>query len=367
MQESAPVKASSRRFSTGQLMVAGLLLLMVAFLVIGTLNDAATPAPDVSFGVQSQSFLVLAFLAFFGGLLSFISPCTLPILPAYFAFAFQSGRRQIATNTLAFLFGLATMFSLLGAGASAIGRLLNQNQQLLLLLGGGAVVVFGVISLLGGGFSGFSAEGAEQRSRSLGGSFLFGITFAIGWSSCVGPILGAVLTLAATTGSVLRGIMLLFIYAIGLGLPLLIVSTLFGRASRQSLFWRLLRGKGWTVNVTALVVGTVWALAIWRILVAAVQFAFFDPIRGPEFTPLYEVGLLAISLAGGVLWALTRAEGRRMTLNLHSTQLVSGVLFVGLGLLLLGGRLASFNSLIPVDLALWFAGFEEAIITRLSG
>ena len=367
MQETASSQAKARRVSTGQLMVGGLVLLIIAFLVIGTINDAATPDPEISFGVQSQSFLVLAFLALFGGLLSFVSPCTLPILPAYFAFAFQSGRRQIATNTLAFLLGLASMFSLLGAGASAVGRLLNQNQQLLLLLGGSAVVVFGVISLLGGGFSGFSGEQAEQRSRSLGGSFLFGITFAIGWSSCVGPILGAVLTLAATTGSVLRGIMLLFIYAIGLGLPLLIVSTLFGRASRQSLLWRAMRGKGWTVNVTALIVGAVWALAVWRILVAAVQFAFFDPLSGPEFTAFHEYGLLAIALAGGVLWALTRVEGRRMTLNLHSTQLISGVLFVGMGLLLLSGRLASFNSLIPVDLALWFADFEEAIIGGLSG
>jgi cytochrome c-type biogenesis protein len=355
----------SRRFSTGQMMVGGLLILVAAFLIIGSLNDGGSP--ETSFGIQQQSFLVLAMLSFTGGLLSFASPCTLPILPAYFAFAFQSGRRQIATNTLAFLLGLATMFSLLGAGASAIGRLLNNNVQLLMLVGGSAIILFGVVSFLGGGFQGFQTDDGQERSTTLGGSFLFGITFAVGWSSCVGPILGAVLTLAATTGAVSRGIMLLFIYALGLGLPLLVVSTLFGRASRKSLFWRILRGKGWEVNVHSLVIGVIWALAIWRILVATAQFAFFDPLSGNEFTAFHEFGLLAITLAGGALWAFTSDEGRRQTLQLHSTQMISGVLFIALGLLLISGQLATFNQLIPVDLALWFADFEELLVNAFSG
>ena len=368
MQKSvseSPIEKS--KWTTGRTLAIGLAILIVAFLIIGTINDASAPEPEFSFGIQSQSFFLLALLAFGGGLLSFLSPCTLPILPAYFAFAFQSGRKTIAANTMMFLLGLATMFSLLGAGASAIGRVLQQSQQVILLVGGAGVLIFGVVSLLGGGFGGMQAASHVERDTSLGGSFIFGLTFAVGWSSCVGPILGAVLTLAATTGSVLRGVLLLFIYAIGLGLPLLVVSTLFGRASRQSLFWRVLRGKGWSVKVPTIVVGLVWALAIWRILVEVAQYAFFDPFTGPQWTSFHEYGLLAVVLAGAALWAFTNPGGKITNLELHSTSLVSGILFVLLGLLMLGGQLATFNSIVPPDLALWFADFEEAVFRRFSG
>ena len=247
-----------RTLSVGRILVLGTMALVLIFLIVGTLNQSIAPEPTFAFGLQTQPFLVLAILSFGGGLLSFLSPCTLPILPAYFAFAFQSGRRQIALNTFAFMLGLATMFSLLGAGASAVGSLLRNSQGLIMLIGGALILVFGVMSLMGSGFTGMKTEESDiARRTTLGGSYIFGLTFAVGWSSCVGPILGTVLTMAATTSSVLRGGMLLFIYALGLGLPLLVVSTLFGRASRQSLFWRVLRGKGWEVSTHVAAIGLV--------------------------------------------------------------------------------------------------------------
>lgn len=359
MLESTPL----RSLSTNQRIALGLVAVVALFVVLGSLIEPSTPQTAFLGGLQAQSFLVLAILSFAGGLLSFASPCTLPILPAYFAFAFQSGRKQIAANTMAFMLGLGAMFSLLGAGASAIGRVLNQSSDLLLLVGGSVVVVFGVMSLLGRGFTGFLDQESE-RSHSLGGSFAFGLTFAVGWTSCTGPILGAVLTLAATTGSVSRGIMLLFIYTLGLGLPLLLVSTLFGRASRKSLFWRVLRGKGWTVEVPKLALGLLWSLAIWRILVAVGNFALsdFHALSARPLSPFQEYGLLAVTVIGAVLWVVTGGEDRRTTLHLHSTQLLSGVLFILLGLLMISGVLTYFNSLIPPDLAIWFADIEEALI-----
>lgn len=356
--------SSTRSQSVGRMILIGLGILLIGFLVIGTFNQSAGPEQP-GFGIQNQPFMILAFLAFVGGLLSFLSPCTLPILPAYFAFAFQSGRKQIAVNTIVFMVGLASMFSLLGASASILGRLLLQNQQLLLLFGGSLVLIFGVMSLLGNGFTGMS-QSTEKAvdNRSIWGSFIFGATFAVGWSSCVGPILGAVLTLAASTASVGSGAMLLFIYAIGLGLPLIIVSTFFGRASRDSLLWRAMRGKGWDVNVHMVLVGLIWALAVWRILVAAAEYAFqnFEFFAGQPFTPVHEIGLLLIALAGGMLWVFTTPGDHRTTLHLHSTQAISGVLFIMLGLLLLSSRLATFNTLIPPDLAIWFADFEDRFI-----
>jgi len=367
MQESA--RRPLWGMTTTQLAVAGLAALLLIFVVVGSISERMGPEPVFAVGIQTQPFIVLAFLSVVAGVLSFASPCTLPILPAYFAFAFQSGRKQIALNTIVFMLGLATVFSLMGAGASALGRVLRQNQQLILLLGGALVLVFGVMSLLGLGFTGMKQAEGGGANNSIGSSFVFGMTFAVGWTSCTGPILGTVLTMAAATGSVTRGMFLLFIYALGLGLPLIIVSTFFGRASRQSLMWRLLRGKGWQVVVHALVVGLVWALAIWRILVAVAEYLTFrsGTFTGDSLAPGLEYGLLAVALAFVALWIFTGpAEKRRVRLNLHSTQLFSGVLFAALGLLMLNGALADFNSIVPPELALWFAGAEEKLIALFS-
>lgn len=347
-----------------QLIVVGITLLIIIFVIVGSITQSSAPEPFFG-GLQTQPFLILAMLALFAGLMSFASPCTLPILPAYFAFAFQSGRKQIALNTVVFMLGLASVFSIMGAGASVIGQVLRQNQTLILLISGSLILIFGVMNLLGRGFTGVSRQMDQKHTNSTRGSFLFGMTFAVGWSSCVGPILGTVLTMAGTTGSVVRGMMLLFIYALGLGLPLIIVSTFFGRADRNGLFWRTLRGKGWNVSVRSILVGLIWALAIWRILVAAVQYAFLNIgyLSGQEFTTLHEIGLLVVAITGVVLWTLTSPEHReRIQLHLHSTQLVSGAMFVLLGLLFLNGSLATFNTLVPPDLAIWFAGLEDRII-----
>lgn len=340
---------------------------LVALIVILASGGSGSEAT----GLGTQSLSVLALLAFVGGVVSFVSPCTLPILPAYFAFASQSGRSRIAFNTVAFMLGVALMFSLLGASASALGSLIIQRQELLLLFGGAIVMAFGVMSLLGRGFTGIGRNqesAAGSGNNGAGGSFVFGLTFSLGWSSCVGPILGVVLTLAASTGDVARGMFLLFIYAIGLGLPLIIVSTFFGRASRKSLFWRALRGKGWFWNTHLLVVGLIWALAIWRVLVSFSQYGFenLNIFAGQTFTLTHELGILLIVLAGAALWVFSSTGSHRTTLQLHSTQLFSGALFIFMAALMLNGTLAEFNALIPADLAIWFSGIEDQLITVFS-
>jgi cytochrome c-type biogenesis protein len=352
-----------RSLSTQRLLLPGVIALIAIFLVLSTVTQSST-VEATGVGLATQSFLVLALLSFVGGVISFVSPCTLPILPAYFAFATQSGRQRIALNTIAFMLGVATMFSLLGASASALGRILLQNQQLLLLIGGAIVMVFGVMSLLGKGFTGISTPASGAPSTTTGGSFAFGLTFSVGWSSCVGPVLGVVLTLAASTGSVLRGMTLLFIYALGLGLPLIIVSTFFGRASRESLFWRLLKGKGWVWHTHSIVVGLVWALALWQVLAAVAEYLFrnLDFFAGQPFSAGHEIGLLVLIVAGVALWVFTNPGDRRTKLELHSTQAFSGILFILMAALMLNGTLSTFNALIPPDLAVWFAGLEERLI-----
>jgi cytochrome c biogenesis protein CcdA len=159
--------------------------------------------------------------------------------------------------------------------------------------------------------------------------------------------------------------MLLFIYTLGLGLPLLIVSTFFGRMSRKSLFWRALKGKGWDWDTHMIVVALVWALAIWRILVALAEYVFrnYSFMAGQTFTAVHEYGLLAVAVLGAVLWVFTSSEEKRTTVHLHTTQLVSGALFILMGILMLEAKLALFNNLIPTELAEWLAVQEERLIS----
>lgn len=352
--------ANLRNMPPGRILLLVLGVLLVGFLVLGTINQSRLP-DDFGFGVQQQPFATLALLAFLGGVLSFASPCTLPVLTAYFAFAFSSDRSRIAVNTVAFMLGLATTFSLFGAVGFALGRVLLQSQQLIMLVGGAAILLFGVMSLLGQGFTGAATFNNQPvRTPGLGGSYLFGLTFAVGWSACVGPILGTMLTLAAQTTSVWSGMMLLFIYTLGLGLPLIIVSTFFGRMSRQSFFWRALRGKGWDWDTSVFVVAAVWALAIWRIVVAFLQYGIdeFSFMSSLTFSPALEWGILALLLLGAALWTVTSSDERRVTIHLHTTQLISGALFILLGVLMLEAQMGLINGV----LAQWSAVVDEQTI-----
>jgi len=229
--------AVSRRIITlGILAFAAISLLVLAFL--------ADPA-EKNLGASMLALIPAAFLS---GVLSFLSPCSLPILPAYFAYAFQSSKKNIVMMTVTFFLGLATTMTLVGASVTAIGRLLVRNISSLSLIGGVIIIFMGLLSILGKGPTGFQFE--DSPAKTLSGSFIYGATFAIGWTACIGPILGAILTLLATQGTgILQGAFLSFIYALGLGLPLIFVSTLFSRLGNGSRFWKFIRGKGVTMTV----------------------------------------------------------------------------------------------------------------------
>lgn len=287
------------------LMLTMVLVLGVAVAVLLAPSGADEDLIDSTSVAESSNFLALAFLAFVAGALSFISPCTLPILPAYFAFTFQADRKRIALMTVAFFLGLALIFSLLGASSSALGSVLNRNIILLTQVGGALLIVFGIMSILGRGFTGPTFQ--SNRSATFGGSFIFGATFGLGLTPCVGPILAGLLTIAAGQ-SVARGTSMLFVYALGLGLPLMLVSTFIGDRPRDSLIWRILRGKGWRVTIL----------------------------------------------------------GR--TFHLHSTSVISGLLFLALGIIMLQGN--NVQSMLPnsvvaftTDLQLQFDTIQDKLLT----
>ena len=232
---------SRRRPPRTLLVGAALIALVVGLALISIIGSRAAPADAL--GETSGNLLVLALPAFLAGLLSFLSPCCLPVLSAYFAFTFQMRRERILVTTIAFFFGVATTMVILGASASLVSQVLFKYLNTLTLVGGLLVIGFGVMSMLGKGFGGIRL--LDRPNASIAGSYLYGATFALGWTACVGPILGALLTMLATQGvAVLQGAALAFIYALGLGLPLIIIATWYSRLGNGSRAMQFMRGRG---------------------------------------------------------------------------------------------------------------------------
>jgi cytochrome c-type biogenesis protein len=202
-------------------------------------------APKFRDDLTSASTVILVFLAFFAGLLSFLSPCTLPVLSAYFAQGISAKKGEILKHTMFFFFGLATVFSVFGMGATLAGNVLRQYRLIFTHTAAIVIVIFGILELFGKGFSGLNLSLKRSHKTPIG-SYLFGSVFAIGWSACIGPILASLLLLSATTGTVFKGTVLLFIYSLGLAVPLVLVSLFFDRIKNKT-FWKILRGKGFTI------------------------------------------------------------------------------------------------------------------------
>ena len=189
----------------------------------------------------------VSFLAsFVGGLLSLLSPCSALLLPAFFAYAIQS-RTELVGRTAVFYVGLCATLVPLGMGISAVSTLVYGHRSALITVSGLVIITFGVIQLLGGGF----AFGPIERLRggikgnSFAATFFLGAVYGFA-GFCSGPILGAVLTVAASSGSVLRGALLLATYAAGMAAPLFLMALLWDRLDLGHRRW--LRGREITLG-----------------------------------------------------------------------------------------------------------------------
>ncbi len=180
--------------------------------------------------------------AFVAGVLMFLAPCTLPIVPGYLAFiagvpAGQEARsrRRILINALAFTVGFSVVFILLGSFAASLGGLVGPWRETLGRAAGAIIILFGLTML---GVLNIPFLSGERRIRlprwlSLGhphSSFLIGTLFALGWSPCIGPILGTILFLASAKASALQGATLLAVFSLGLAIPFLLCAWVIGRA-----------------------------------------------------------------------------------------------------------------------------------------
>lgn len=166
-------------------------------------------------------------LAFAAGLLSFLSPCVLPLVPSYLAYVGGSSaqaktRAVVLGNSLLFILGFSLVFIALGASASAFGALLRAYRGPFMTASGVLVVVFGLVML---GVFKLPFLYRDTRRAFTGdsstpwGAALLGVAFAAGWTPCIGPVLGGVLTLAGATGTLSQGVLLLTSYALGLAIP----------------------------------------------------------------------------------------------------------------------------------------------------
>lgn len=182
-------------------------------------------------------------VAFSAGLFSFLSPCVLPLFPSYLSLitgmsvdrltagATQEDRRRVIAHSLAFIIGFSAIFVALGASFSAAGQLLLNYREWIRWLGGALIIVFGlyIAGVLRIGWLGRGVQlQLKTKPASYVGSLVVGVTFAIGWTPCVGPILGSILSLAGTAETVQRGVGLLLAYSAGLALPFFLSSLALG-------------------------------------------------------------------------------------------------------------------------------------------
>lgn len=173
-------------------------------------------------------------ISFLEGVITFISPCLLPMIPlyvSYFAMGTENKRKTII-NALGFVLGFSIVFVLLGAFAGSLGSLLREHNKIINVITGSIVVILGLnfMGILKIGFLNSTHKMQyDIQSTGLGTSIIFGIVFSIGWTPCVGAFLGSALMMASERGSMIQGILMLIAYSIGLGIPFLLSAILIDK------------------------------------------------------------------------------------------------------------------------------------------
>ena len=226
-------------------------------------------------------------LAALAGLASFLSPCVLALVPAYVGYlggwsvtsAGETERSRWVTflHGLAFVFGFSIVFVALGMAASAVGILLYDNRVWLGRIGGVAIIIFGLhtMGVIRIPFLDYDTRRQYRPNPALGylSSVLMGIFFSAGWSPCIGPVLGAVMGIAASGANVMRGVMLLSAYSIGMAIPFLLAALGIGGIAE------LMRKHTKTIRILSIVTGIVLVVIGILLLTNTLQLlASFAPL-----------------------------------------------------------------------------------------
>ena len=295
-------------------------------------------------------------LAFFAGLASFLSPCVFALVPAYVGYL--SGRSVAAaendektssfitlTHGIAFVVGFSVVFILLGILAAALGGLLYNISQILVKVGGVVIVIFGLhmTGIIRIPFLEYDLrpQSTPDRSRGYISSAMMGVFFSAGWSPCVGPVLGAILTLSLNGGSISQGAQLLGAYSLGLGIPFVLAATQIGWVTT------ILRRYGKVMHYVEIVMGVLLViigimLFFGRFETLASLGTFFDTFDEVFVGRLLMVGLLAAGLIGLIPAWIARQKGKNFLdwwfLGAGASIVVIVVLYI----------LGAFNFLVPL-------------------
>ncbi|MBU1225755.1 MAG: cytochrome c biogenesis protein CcdA [Actinobacteria bacterium] len=234
-----------------------------------------------------MSGLALPVLAVLAGMISFSSPCALPLLPAYLAYTTalpvsslseRSARKTVLKASLLFVAGFTTVFTALGASFAVVGSLLLRNMDWMTRAAGVGIAAMGLMML---GVIRLPFLMRERRfdlskmPSGPGSAFMLGAAFGFGWAPCIGPVLASILVLAGATQTVAWGAILLALYGLGLGIPFVVVALWYQRASRSVAWLRRNSRRIEVVGGVLLVgVGVMFVFGAWRALFIPLQRTF---------------------------------------------------------------------------------------------
>jgi cytochrome c-type biogenesis protein len=182
--------------------------------------------------------MIELFVAFGAGLISFLSPCVLPLIPGYISFISGASLNELLARKkvnlfplILFTLGFSFVFIMFGAAASYLGQVLLQNSQTLRVIAGLIIIVFSLqlIGVVNINFLNFEKKVYTKKNNNIGFSFIVGMAFGFGWTPCIGPILGSILALASTEETIFKAIILLSFYSLGLAIPFILSGYLMQR------------------------------------------------------------------------------------------------------------------------------------------
>ncbi len=262
-------------------------------------------------------------LAFLAGLASFLSPCVFSLVPAYIGYlggrsaasavGGKGNRWTTLSHGVAFVLGFSIVFVLLGVATSALGGVLFNLRTWLAKVGGIVVIIFGLhmTGIIRIPFLEYDLrpQSTPDRSRGYLASALMGVFFSAGWSPCVGPVLGAILTLSFNGGSVLTGVQLLSAYSAGLAIPFLVASTQIGLVTTViRRYGKIMRYVEIVMGVILIIVGVM--LFMGRFEQLASLNSFFGPIDELVVGRYLLFGFIALTLLGLIPAAIASKKGR---------------------------------------------------------
>jgi cytochrome c-type biogenesis protein len=182
--------------------------------------------------------MIELFIAFGAGLISFLSPCVLPLIPGYISFISGASLNELLAKKkinliplILFTLGFSFVFIMFGAAASYLGQVLLQNSQILRVIAGLVIIIFSLqlIGIVNISFLNFEKKVYTKKNNNIWFSFVVGMAFGFGWTPCIGPILGSILAMASTEETIFKAIILLSFYSLGLAIPFILSGYLMQR------------------------------------------------------------------------------------------------------------------------------------------